>query len=63
MNDEMARWTELMNPELMGSSDDASSSTAEKLKEDLKAQAAEKKRLKEEKKAKLKRPGTRLQQL
>jgi len=57
MNDEMARWTELMNPDLMGSSD-ASSTTAEKLKEDLKAQAAEKRRLKKEKKAKQKRPGT-----
>lgn len=57
MNEEMARWTQIMNPEIMGASNTTSSST-EKLKEDLKAKAQEKKRLKKEKKLKLKRPGT-----
>jgi len=57
MNDEMARWTTIMNPEIMGSPN-ATPGAAEKMKEDLKAKAVEKKRLKKEKKSKLKRPGT-----
>merc|ERR1719157_353427 len=58
MNEEMARWTQLMNPDLMGDSADAATPTAEQLKKDLKEQAKEKKRLSKEKKSKQKRPGT-----